>query len=1596
MATVHPSTSRKGPSTTGFPSTNPHNWSAVRIAIMYLVAGLIWIGVSDLSLAESGGFTNVGFRISALKGALFVVASAGLVYFLCRREYRNTLRTMDLLRAVVEGASDAVFVKDCDGKYLLLNSAGANFIGKHLSEILGRDDHEVFGGEDGALLRANDQSIMAGGEAVTLEETLTSAGVTRTYQATKAPYFDSMGKIAGVIGISRDATDRNLVETALRETEARLKEAQKIAKLGSWSWEPTTNKVWWSSAEFELLGVKSEAVEPSFEAFLARLHPDDRPTAIERVNKMLAGANEFANDLRVVLEDGSFVWIHSQARATRDLHGTILRVEGTDQDITAQVQAREAIEDSQRRLQAAVELAQLGIVAVDYETEIVDLSPHAAEQFGFESERRITRRQLHSRFHPDDVENLNKLIRQSLNPDGNHCFAVEHRVIRPDGSIRWLNVRKQVSFVDGKAHSAVVVTADVTFRRDAEARLREQEMLVREAAELAKVGGWGFDPGTFKADWTPEVARMYGLPDNEPPELHNAFEFFVAEQRPLLEAAIARAIEEGLPHDLELQLIAANGENKWVRTICRPIVESGRVVRVRGSLQDITDRKRVESELRASEERYRMLFESNPHPMWVYDVDTLAFLEVNDAAVQAYGYSREEFLQMSIRDIRPLEDIPKLETDIARGGTGFQRSAEWRHKKKDGSIIEVDIASHDLPEQHKRSRLVLALDITDRKRAEAELKASERRLRLALEAAGAIAFVWEVPSDSVIRYFSTEPALPVTAEHLGTLSEVRTRIHPSDLATFDARLQECLAGGSDYYNEYRVVRTDGSHAHLEEYGYLDRGQDGQPLRLTGMSIDVTDRVATTESLRVSEERLRVALKGAKGGVWDWDLITDNAWWSSEMYDLMGASPGMKANEANSVELIHPDDRDRVRSAIEAAITRRAEYHCEFRVQNGARWLSSHASISLDLSGIPIRLVGITWDVTERVMANEALRLSESKYRRLVDLLPTAIFIFAEDRILFANPALLTLTGAKNFDEIHNRNPFDLVSPSSHELFRQRQEEILRTKERTQGFEIEGLRLDGRSIHLYAVASPVEGYGSDAILVVLSDLTERERTLALLRSVLNSVDDAIFTVDNSGDIISVNKSAERLFDYGEADLLSRQAKTILSEQNGESDLIAQGLRLPESESRNRALGREVKGIRRSGSAFPAELTVTEFLRDGQPTYTWVIRDITARRLLEDQLRQSQKMEAVGRLAGGVAHDFNNLLTVINGYAEILISELDEDHSMLSALNAIRDAGDRAARLTQQLLAFSRKSVVEPKVVDLNAKVAESVSLLRRLIGEDIELQVISDSVPVRVIIDPGQLEQILMNLVVNSRDAMPTGGRLRIETRTVQIGAEIAGRQPDIHPGRYAMLQVTDTGCGISANVKDKIFEPFFTTKGVGKGTGLGLAVVHGIVQQSGGTIKVDSIEGSGTTFCILLPMAEETMSKPASDESNAGLRGHETVVVVEDEGAVRTLVKITLESYGYQVILASNGREALELMRSNPDRIKILITDMIMPGMSGRDLAAEARELIPTLRIIYMSGYTDEALSRFGLQGTQEQFVQKPFTPLSLVRKVRTNLDASS
>jgi two-component system, cell cycle sensor histidine kinase and response regulator CckA len=506
-----------------------------------------------------------------------------------------------------------------------------------------------------------------------------------------------------------------------------------------------------------------------------------------------------------------------------------------------------------------------------------------------------------------------------------------------------------------------------------------------------------------------------------------------------------------------------------------------------------------------------------------------------------------------------------------------------------------------------------------------------------------------------------------------------------------------------------------------------------------------------------------------------------------------------------------------------------------------------------------------------------------------------------------------------------------------------------------------------------------------------DAAELNARLALA---VQQAAEAVMMTTVDGRIIYVNPAFERITGFTAAEAVG-QTPSILAAERQDRAVYHD---LWQTILRGEVWRAELTNRRKDGTPFTWEEAITP-IRDGRGRLTHFIavgQDISVQRQLQAQLLQAQKMEAIGRLAGGVAHDFNNLLTVMTGYSEQLIDRLEVRDPLRRKAEAIRSAAQRAAGLTQQLLAFSRRQMQQPRVVDLNEAVNGMQRLLRRLIGEDVEL--VSDLAPGPTCVraDPLHLEQVLMNLAVNARDAMPRGGVLTIATGGVVLGASDVAEHPQMHPGEYAVLTVTDTGGGMDPETRRRLFEPFFTTKEQGKGTGLGLSTVYGIVKQNGGYIFVDSQPGAGSVFRIYLPLVSEavdTASVPAPAPKPPS--GSETLLVVEDDDDVRRLLKDGLQQFGYTVLDASNGGEALLFCERYPDAIHALVTDVVMPHMDGFEVADRLRALRPAMRTLFISGYSDQAAGRMNRIQPGDAFLAKPFTPDVLAARVRDVLAMS-
>jgi two-component system, cell cycle sensor histidine kinase and response regulator CckA len=689
-------------------------------------------------------------------------------------------------------------------------------------------------------------------------------------------------------------------------------------------------------------------------------------------------------------------------------------------------------------------------------------------------------------------------------------------------------------------------------------------------------------------------------------------------------------------------------------------------------------------------------------------------------------------------------------------------------------------------------------------------------------------------------------------------------------------------------------------------------------------------------------------------------------------------------------VVHPHDIERIGALWHEGLTTGLSKTTELRlrrVDGEYRWHLTRQEAVRDASGAIVRWFGTCTDVHDQKVAAAAVEANEARWRRLLDNLFAGVALLEPNgSLVWANGALLEISGT-TLDQVAGKRLWECagwcddpnlavrVEAAVHQAARgelTRFDATLRSKSGTRtilDFQVAPLRNEaGEVIYLIPFAVDVT-----AREVATSELRLRDRAIQAVSQGILIGDATLPGVP----IVYASPAFEHLTGYGTEEVLGRNCRFLAG-----PDTDPATLEVIRCAIRTRApCSVEMWNYRKDGTPLWMGLSLAPVFDGERVTHmVGVQTDMTARRKLEENFRQAQKMEAFGQLAGGIAHDFNNLLCVINGEAEVLGSALDATDTRQESVQAIQEGGLRAASLTAQLLSFSRKTILEPRVLDLNEVVERDAKLLGRVLGEDIAIDLALGVGLARVKVDPGQIEQVIMNLALNARDAMPQGGRLTIATRN--------------GPGAFVVLSVSDTGSGMASELLPKIFEPFFTTKSIGKGSGLGLATVYGIVTSSNGTVNVTSEVGHGTTFTVTLPAVIDVQESPApaADSLPRSRRGSETVLIVEDEPAVRRVVRMTLESNGYEVLEADSGASALRIAEGRR-AIHLLVTDVVMPEMGGREVAERVMAKHPNARVLYTSGYTDDAVVRNGVSEATDAFLQKPFTPSSLAEKVRSLLD---
>ena len=760
------------------------------------------------------------------------------------------------------------------------------------------------------------------------------------------------------------------------------------------------------------------------------------------------------------------------------------------------------------------------------------------------------------------------------------------------------------------------------------------------------------------------------------------------------------------------------------------------------------------------------------------------------------------------------------------------------------------------------------------------------------------------------------------------------------------------------------------------------------------AIDITERRKMEEALYESEKKLKEAQRVARVGSWELDLMQNKLWWSNEVYRIFELEPQeFEATYEAFLSNVHPDDYDFVNEVYTNSVHNRVPYDIVHRLQmkdGRIKYVNMRCETKYDASGKALRSIGTVLDITQLKQSEFALRQSEEKFRSVIEQSGEGITLADSDgNYTTINPAFCKMTGYSEA-ELLTMNVRDLLPPGTKLFLFPKV-----MKGQTGRRETELVKKDGSRFPSEINGYPINLDDKKLVMGTVRDITERKKLdneKTMLAYAVKSIRECVSVTDTEDNIIFVNDAFLKTYGYKRSELIGKPIEIVRS-ANNPPEVMREIL----PKTLQGGWTGEIMNRKKDGTEFPVSLSSSVIQsNNGHPdALIGVTIDITKRKQLEEQLQQSQKLEAIGQLAGGVAHDFNNLLTVINGYSSILLDKLDEDDKMYKDIQQIALAGERAGSLTEQLLAFSRKQIIQPDILNLNHIVQETEKILRRLIGEDIALQTRLEENIGYIKADSGQMNQIIINLVVNARDAMPDGGQLTIETDIFEIDVEYRSGHLKVQPGKYVVLSISDNGIGMDEQTKSRIFEPFFTTKGIGKGTGLGLSTVYGIVKQNGGYIWVYSVAGKGTTFKIYLPQIEgEAVVKKQKESSLETLYGTETILLVEDEYEVCQLTAEILQSSGYQVLQASHGVEAMAVANKYSDAINLLLTDVVMPKMSGKKLSENLKKLYPGLKVVFISGYTNEAISRSGILNKGTVFMQKPFSPRALLSLIRKTLDS--
>ena len=1228
----------------------------------------------------------------------------------------------------------------------------------------------------------------------------------------------------------------------------------------------------------------------------------------------------FGQNTTLVMEGDKIVGFHIIAR-----------------DITLRKKAEQALSESEQRYRNLVENAPDVIYTLAPDGTITSLNPAFETITGWPRSDWLYKN-FTSVLHPDDLPQGLELFQRIMK--GGKIAPFELRVLKKSGDYLVAEFTVTPQTQNGSVIGMLGIARDITEHKKAEDELRAEKERFRLAAESSTdlIYEWDIKE---RVDWFGKIDELLGYAPNEFPRTFEAWGNSVhPDDRDRVMAAVKNHLEKNEPYDVEYRVRKKDGTyNYWWARGTAVRDEKGNTYRWVGAVSDITERRRAEDALRASENKYRILIENVPQKIFLKDKNAV-YISCNENYAHDLKIKSDEISGKTDYDFYPKELAEKYRADdkkiIERGRTEEVEEKYIRNGQ------EVWVNTIKTPVKDEKGNLVGILgifwDITDRKKAEESLRESVETLRAFLNANPEVSFLMDAKGTVLVANESLFKRFSKNSEEI--IGSCLYDLFPEDVTKKRKyHFDEVFRTGKPVH--FEDVRMDRNY---ETFVHPVFDKEGNVAEVAVLGFDITERKQTEEALRSSEEKYRTILENIEEGYYEVDIAGNFTFLNESMCriygylkeELMGMNDRQYTDKENAKRLF--ETFNKVYRTGEPQIG----YDYKIIRKDGAnRYVETSILLQKDSSGKPLGFRGIIRDITDRKLAEESLRQSEENARQL-----------ARDNAAVAEIGRI-ISSTLNIDEIYESFsaevkkiiPFDRIVIDT----------IDTEKSTVRNVYIAGKGLQDRNVKdIY----PLEGSGNaemvrtrSTLLIQTKDFSEYKDRFPMLLSTFQAGFRSIMNVP--------------LFSKGEiiGGLLLRSRKPYA--------YTDKDVRLAER------IGFHIAGAIANAQLYAERIHAEE-----------------ERLALQDQLRQSQKMEAIGQLAGGVAHDFNNILTVIKGYSQLSLTEIKESDPLKENIEEVKKAADRAADLTRQLLAFSRRQIMEMKILDLNDLVKNLDKMLRRIIGEDIELVTLLAEDLGRVNADPGQIEQVIINLAVNARDAMPKGGKLTIETADVELDEEYARAHIAVKPGAYVMLSVSDSGMGMTKEIQDRVFEPFFTTKEKGKGTGLGLSTVYGIVKQIGGNIWVYSEPEKGTTLKIYLPQVneplEEMREKVVKDELP---RGNETILIVEDEEDVLKLAGRVLSRQGYTVLETTNGGEALKVCREQKEPIHLILTDVVMPQMSGRELIERCREIRQDFKAIYMSGYTDDTVTHHGILEKGMNYIQKPFTIEGLTRKVREVLE---